>query len=414
MTEEKNNKFNWQILLIIMFAGIIAGIYRNGIMTLFPFLQEEYSLSRAQVGLYSTFLYISSTGVAIFSGRFADHWGVKRSMIGGLLLMGVFIFLHSLAPSFMFILVFAMLTGFGFSIIVPTSSKGIAEWYPAEKQSTVMGLMTLGFPIGGVIGSLVLPWIGENFGWRTDILLIGALLFLAAILFKYFYKDKPKKVKTNEEKNERDNSLFEDISIILKNKYMLTLCLLGGMFGLASGIVATHFTLFLYMDYGYTEVIAGIGFMVLQVGSMASRPFWGLVNDRIFNNQKRYGFLIVGIIIGFVSLVFAIMSNYSPSLPLILFFAFLLGGSGRGWQGLYFSAVSEQVGEDDTGLGIGVSMVFVRLGILSGPPIFGYFADQADSYSYSWLLLGIIMTAVIIVSYYFLTKFNSLKEVNQN
>lgn len=414
MTKDKNNKFNWQILLIIMFAGIIAGIYRNGIMTLFPFLQEEYSLTRAQVGLYSTFLYISSTGVAIFSGRFADHWGVKRSMIGGLLLMGIFISLHSLAPTFMFILIFAMLTGFGFSIIVPTSSKGIAEWYPAEKQSTVMGLMTLGFPIGGVIGSLVLPWIGENFGWRTDIILIGALLFLAAILFKYFYKEQPKKVKTNEEKNEKDNSLFEDISIILKNKYMLTLCLLGGMFGLASGIVATHFTLFLYMDYGYTEVIAGMGFMVLQVGSMASRPFWGLINDRVFNNQKRYGFLILGIIISFVSIVFAIMSNYSPSLPLIFFFAFLLGGSGRGWQGLYFSAVSEQVGEDDTGLGVGLSMVFVRLGILSGPPIFGYFADQADSYSYSWLLLGIIMIAVIIVSYYFLTRFNSLKEVSQS
>lgn len=414
MAKEKNNKFNWKILLIIMFAGIITGIYRNGIMTLFPFLQEEYSLSRAQVGLYSTFLYISSTGVAIFSGRFADYWGVKRSMIGGLLLMGIFISLHSLAPTFMFILIFAMLTGFGFSIIVPTSSKGIAEWYPAEKQSTVMGLMTLGFPIGGVIGSLVLPWIGKNFGWRSDIILIAALLFLAAFLFKYFYKDKPKKVKTTEEKNERDNFLFEDISIILKNKYMLTLCLLGGMFGLASGIVATHFTLFLYMDYGYTEVIAGIGFMVLQVGSMASRPFWGLINDRVFNNQKRYGFLILGIIISFVSIVFAIMSNYSPSLLLIMFFAFLLGGSGRGWQGLYFSAVSEQVGEDDTGLGIGLSMVFVRLGILSGPPIFGYFADQADSYSYSWLLLGIIMTAVIIVSYYFLTKFNSLKEVNQS
>jgi len=414
MTNEKINKFNWQILLIIMFVGVVTGIYRNGIMTVFPFLQSEYSLSRAQVGLYSTFLYISSTGVAIFSGRFADHWGVKKSMIGGLLLMGVFISLHSIAPSFMFILGFALLTGLGFSIIVPTSSKGIAEWYPAEKQSTVMGLMTLGFPIGGVIGSLVLPWIGKNFGWRIDIILIAFLIFLAAILFTYFYKDKPKKVKTNQEKNKKKTSLYNDISVILKNNYMLTLCLLGIMFGLASGIVATHFTLFLYLDYGYTEVIAGLGFMLLQVGSMAARPFWGLVNDNVFNNQKRYGFLILGIIVSFVSIVFAIMSNYSPSLPIILFFAFLLGASGRGWQGLYFSAVSEQVGEDDTGLGIGLSMVFVRLGILTGPPVFGYFADQAESYSYSWLILGIMMIVVIMVSHYFLTKFNHKKEVKQN
>ncbi|MFO7814795.1 MAG: MFS transporter [Halanaerobiales bacterium] len=414
MTKEKDNKFNWQILLIIMFAGIAVGIYRNGIMTLFPFLQEEYSLSRAQVGLYSTFLYISSTGVAIFTGRIADYWGVKRSMIGGLLLMGLFISLHSLAPSFTFILAFATLTGFGFSIIVPTSSKGIAEWYPADKQSTVMGLMTLGFPIGGVIGALILPWIGKNFGWRTDIILIGVLFLSAAVLFKYFYKDKPSKVKKQKENNKRKNSLFKDVSIFLKNKYILTLCVLGIMFGLASGIVATHFTLFLYMDYGYTEVTAGIGFMILQLGSMAARPFWGFVNDRVFNNQKRYGFLIMGIIISLISIIFAMMSNYSPSLPIILFFAFLLGASGRGWQGLYFSAVSEEVGEEDTGLGVGLSLVFVRLGILVGPPVFGYFADQAESYSYSWLLLGILVITVIIISYYFLTKFHSLKEIKQS
>jgi MFS family permease len=85
---------------------------------------------------------------------------------------------------------------------------------------------------------------------------------------------------------------------------------------------------------------------------------------------------------------------------------FLLGLSARGWQGLYFSAVSEQVGEKDTGLGIGLSLVFVRIGLLSGPPLFGLIADFNNSYTKSWLLLGIIIFISIIISYYFLFKFN--------
>jgi MFS family permease len=89
-----------------------------------------------------------------------------------------------------------------------------------------------------------------------------------------------------------------------------------------------------------------------------------------------------------MSLVFAFLNNYNPSIFLIIFLGFMLGGTGRGWQGLYFSAVSEQVGEEKTGIGVGLSLVFVRLGIILGPPIFGFIADKAGSYSYSWLILA--------------------------
>ena len=91
---------NYKMLILITIMCLIAGIYRNGIMTLFPFLQDEFNLNRTQVGLYSTFLYISSTSVTIFTGRVADFWGVKKSMLWGLLFTGLFIFLHSVSFNF--------------------------------------------------------------------------------------------------------------------------------------------------------------------------------------------------------------------------------------------------------------------------------------------------------------------------
>jgi MFS family permease len=375
-------------------------------MTLFPFLQSEFNLTRTQVGLYSTFLYFSSTGVTIFSGRIADYWEVKKSMLWGLALMGLFIFMHSLAPNFETIIIFAFLTGLGFSIILPTSSKGIAEWFSIKQRSTAMGIMTLGYPVGGIISAVVLPWVGKAFGWRTDIILMALLFFTTAVIFKLSYSDKIK-IKVNKKMNiEKKNSLFKDIILFLKNKYLLVLCFLGIMFGFASGIVVTHLTLFLYIDYGLSEIIAGLGFMSLQVGSMVGRPLWGFVNDKIFKDIKRTGFLLIGIIISFVSILFYLLSNFKPVLIIILILTFLLGLSARGWQGLYFSAVSEQVGEKDTGLGIGLSLVFVRIGLLSGPPLFGLIADFNNSYTKSWLLLGIIIFISIIISYYFLFKFN--------
>ncbi len=413
-TEEKivenknvNETYNYKILLIITFVGIITGIYRNGIMTLFPFIQSEFNLTRTQVGLYSTFLYFSSTGVTIFSGRIADYWEVKKSMLWGLGLMGLFIFMHSFAPRFEIIILFAFLTGLGFSIILPTSSKGIAEWFSIKQRSTAMGIMTLGYPVGGIISAVLLPWIGKNFGWRTDIILMALLFFATTIIFNFSYFNKSSiKIRKDKEKGKR-NSLFKDIIIFLKNKYLLVLCFLGIMFGFASGIVVTHLTLFLYIDYKFSEIIAGLGFMSLQIGSMVGRPLWGFINDKVFKDIKRIGFLWIGIIISVVSISFYFLSNFKPSLIIILILTFLLGLSARGWQGLYFSAVSEQVGEKDTGLGIGLSLVFVRIGLLSGPPVFGLIADLNSSYTISWLLLGIIIFICIMISYYFLSKFNT-------
>jgi len=396
---------NIQILFLITFAGIMAGIYRNGIMTLFPFLQSEFSLTRTQVGLYSTFLYTSSTIVAILSGRIADYWGVKKSMIMGLVFMGLFIIFHAFASGFIIILIFATLTGLGLSMILPTSSKGIADNFGSDNQSTVMGIMTLGFPLGGVIGAVLIPWIGKNLGWRIDVIIMGSLFFMVAILFKILYFDGHEDKKNKIKDDQKDNTITEDIILLFNNKYLIVLCILGFYFGVASGIVVTHFTLFLYMDYGFKEVMAGVGFMFLQMGSVIGRPAWGLLNDRVFNNIKRNGFLYLGISASIVFIIFGFMNNFNSSLLIIFICAFLLGATGRGWQGLYFSAVSDQLDEGKTGIGIGLSLVFVRIGIIIGPPIFGYIADRSGSYSYSWILLSIVTFITIITIYFTLGKF---------
>ena len=49
---EAGEKFNWKVLIIIALATMTGGLYRNGIMTLFPFIQAEYGLGKAQLGLY--------------------------------------------------------------------------------------------------------------------------------------------------------------------------------------------------------------------------------------------------------------------------------------------------------------------------------------------------------------------------
>src|SRR6056297_1819796 len=405
--QSSNNEFNWKVLMIITAAGFFAGVYRNGIMTLFPFLQAEFDLTRAQVGLYSTFLFISMAVVVLFSGRIADYFGVKRSIFWGLSFMGVFITLHSLANGFILLMLFAMLNGLGLSIILPSTSKAVAEWFRGDNQATAMGIMTMGFALGGVAGASVLPWLGVQLGWKMLVILLGGLFLIVGAVFYFTYQDKNN--NSDQVKKDSNNSFLKNIGSFFNNKYLVLLCVLGIIFGAVSGVVVTHFSFFLFTDYNFSEVTAGLGFMVLQVGSMVGRTGWGYLNGKLLGGVERRGFFIVGILMSLVSLAFAFLSNFNPALPIIMVLAFLLGATGRGWHGLYFSEVSDQVGEEKAGMGIGLSLLFIRIGIIVGPPIFGYIADRTGTYAYSWLLLGIITIVFVITLNYFLLMYKDKK-----
>ncbi|MGM0603406.1 MAG: MFS transporter [Bacillota bacterium] len=408
MENEAGEKFNWKVLVIIALATMTGGLYRNGIMTLFPFIQAEYDLSKAQVGLYSTFIYISSISVSVFSGWIADKWGTKKSMIAGLSCMGVFIFLHSYSINFMMMLFLASATGLGLSIILPTGTKGVAEWISKENRSTAVGIITLGLSLGGVIAASILPWTASAAGWKTAVILLSSTYFIVSIIFFVFYRDK-KSAQSEEEDNlskKKDTkpSILTQLKVLFKDKYLLALCFLGIMFGVASGITATHFTLYLYSDFGFSEVAAGFGFMVFQLGSMTGRPGWGVLNDKLLGGKDKTGFNLVAVLITLTAVLLSFLSKLNPHISIILVVAFVLGSVGRGWHGLYFSAVSKQLGDEDTGMGVGLSLLFVRFGIIIGPPIFGLIADKTGSYSLSWLLMAVYTITALFTSNILLSK----------
>lgn len=399
--KEKKDYFNWKILFLLVMATTIGGLYRNGIMTLFPFIQAEYNLSKTQIGLYSTFMYLSSISMAVFSGWIADSWGTKKAMLTGLASIGIFIFLHAYSSSFAVMLFLAAGAGLGLSIIQPTGSKGASEWFTKENRATAVGMITLGLSLGGVISASILPWLASLTGWKNTVIILSLvyLFFCLIFLASYHDKNKDKKFKSKEK-----TSLIKSFSTLIKNKELLALCSLGVVFGVSSGILVSHFTLYLFSDFGFSEVNAGLGFMILQVGSVIGRPGWGLINDRLLKSNDRKSFIIIGVLISIISLVFSFLGSLNPPIFLILILAFLIGLVGRGWNGLYFSAVSKHVQKKDTGISVGVSLFFVRFGIIIGPPVFGLIADQTGSYNYSWLSLSIYTFIALITSIILLNK----------
>lgn len=401
---EKKN-FNWPILFIISLTSIVAGIYRDGFAALFPFLQRDFDLTRAQLGLHSTLFFFTSALVAIFTGRLVDLKGSKWGLGFGTLFTGIFIILHSIAPNFIVLLVMAAFTGLAVSINLPTANKGIVEWFPQNWRSTALGIPSAGVSIGGMLGAILLPFLGGLIGWRKTILFPGVLALLCAIIVLHFYQNK-RKGKDNLKKNDANSISFrKNFNQLIKNRDLVGVSIFGFFLGATSGAIAAHFTLFLYLDYGLTESTAGLGFAAVQFGSILGRPGWGLICDRLLGADKRKTFLYIGFLFTSISLIFGLfLRNFNPPVSVLFLLAALVGCSGRGWHGLYFAFVAETEKEEHIGIAVGFSLLLMRLGMMLAPPIFGYIADLKGAYDFSWLLLGLMMFLASVGQYLFHIK----------
>lgn len=411
--ENKNNNqanFNWSVLMIISLSSIVAGLYRDGFAALFPFLRDDFNLTRAQLGLHSTFFFFAMVLVIIISGRIVDHKGSRWSLLYGLLFMGIFLIIHSFVYSYLWLLILAAFTGLVVSISLPAASKGIVEFFPQKWRNMAFGIRGTAFPFGGMLGSIAFPFMAIMMGWRKTILLPGILAFLCVFLTLKFYQDNGKGKENLKKNRENRLSFWKDFKKLIRNTDLMTISFFGFFLGVTTSAIANHFALFLYLDFGFTEHYAGLGFAGVQAGSIVGRLIWGIICDKFLRSNRSKTFLYMGFLFTIFSFILAWLGEINPSFTVLFIFAFLVGCTGRGWQGIYPSYVTETVKEEKIGMGISFSVLFTHSGIMIASPIFGYIADLNNSYQLSWILLGVIMFLASLTQYIVYINLNTKKE----
>jgi len=129
---------------------------------------------------------------SIYAGHLVDLKGTKWGLIIGCAFTGIFYILHSFAPNFNTILLLAALTGLAVSLNLPTVSKSIVEWFPQNQITTALGLERIAFPVGGLLGAILLLYLGNLFGWRKAIISPGLMALLGTLFFIHSYQNKRK------------------------------------------------------------------------------------------------------------------------------------------------------------------------------------------------------------------------------
>jgi len=177
-------------LLVLFIVGTINYVDRQILAVLVEPIKAELHLSDTQFGLltglaFSLFYAVLGVPVALL----ADRVHRVRLIAVACLVWSGFSAACGLAGGFLTLALARFGVGAGEAGGTPPSLSILADYYPPEKRSLIIGIFTANGPFGVFIGAALGGWAAQQFGWRGAFFCVGALGLVAAPLLLFFVRE---------------------------------------------------------------------------------------------------------------------------------------------------------------------------------------------------------------------------------
>jgi sugar phosphate permease len=370
------------MLAVVTLAHALGSLAVLAVAPLSPFLLDGLALSRAQVGLLLPAVYLGGVAMSLPAGWLTERRGVRLPLVLGQTVAGAMVIVASRSARLPGLLALLVVSGFGFSVLNPTTGKAIIEWFGTRERGAAMGMKQAGLTLGGVLSALVLPPVAAGLGWRGALALAGGVALCSAAVVALFYRAPPPRLAGETAAPPR----FADIAGFVRRPGVMVLFACGLALSVAQSCVLAYLVLFYRDSFGVSSVEAARFLALAHVGGVGARLGWGVASDRLFGGRRRPGLVIGALVTAGAFALFALGRRLPASLGMPL--ALVAGAGAFGWVGLYFALAGEIGGARHAGLLTGLATVFAWGGVLLGPPAFGFLLDAADTYAAPWLLLA--------------------------
>lgn len=373
----------WWPLLITLAIQAAAAMALLTIPAMAPEMAKAVGLPASHAGLYIALAYAAALLSSLSAGSAVIRYGAIRVSQICLLLCGTGLLLCAWGTLPALVLG-ALFIGMGYGPITPASSHLLAKTTPAHQMALVFSLKQTGVPLGGMLAGAVVPTMVLLAGWRGALVAsacVGGVLVLVSQVGRGHLDGDRDRVQTL-----RLGTLSEPIRLVWGHAALSTLALCSFAFSMAQLSLTTYLVTYLYSQFAYTLVAAGLVLTVCQLGGVVGRIVWGWVADRSLGASGTL--MVLGGLIATCALITAALPAQVPALALMALLA-VFGASAIGWNGVYLAEVARQAPPGQAGVATGGTLAFTYLGVVIGPPLFGWLSEITHSYRAGFALLAL-------------------------
>ena len=157
----------WRVApeMVVVLAGVSAALHVGKLSPALPVLREALQISLLEAGFLLSMVQLAGMLLGLLLGVGADGFGLRRSMLGGLLLLSAAGAAGGWAREASMLLVLRALEGLGFLMVTLPAPGLIMRLVSTARRSTMMGLWGAYMPTGTALALLFGPWMVARLGW---------------------------------------------------------------------------------------------------------------------------------------------------------------------------------------------------------------------------------------------------------
>jgi len=342
----------------------------------------------AAIGYFVTTAYLGSMIGTATAGGWVERFGPIRVSQAGMLLCGCGLAIAA-SGTLPAVLAGALLIGLGYGPATPASSVILARAAPPGMLSLTFSVKQTGVPLGTAIAGLTVPLLVLGLGWQAAALAIGAVCALFGLAIA------PLREEYDRERNRSApvslRSASAPVLLVLREPRLLQLAATSFVYGGVQITLVAYLVAFLTESFALALVLAGIVMAASQLASVAGRVLWGIVADRVLSRRATLGMLGVGM---GITALFALAAGPGWPLWTLFAFAFALGVTAVGWNGVFLAELTRLAPQGRIGDVTGGSSFFTFLGVVVTPPLFHLVLGLTSSYGATYALFGMPALAV--------------------
>lgn len=381
-TEIKVYPYRWVILALYVLITIIIEIQWLTFASISGVAQEFYKTTALQIDFLAMLYMIVFIVMSIPASYIIDTWGLKKGLMIGALLTGIFGALKAWGAEILLIVTIAQ-TGLAVAqpFILNAVTKVGAKWFPVNERATVAGIGSLAQYIGIIVALAVTPLLISNSseGIEKMLRIYGIISIAVSVLLLLFMREEPPTLPASEEFTNRTSPLksIVDIFKIKDMQWLLLLFFIGlGIFNAVSTCI-DQICNTLTMEQ--TGTVGGI----MLVGGILGALILPQLSDK---KGKRKPFIVVCIVLMLPGLIgLTVFTSFVPMLISAFVFGFFIMSAGP--IGFQYGAEKSYPAPESTSQGI-----ILMVGQISGI-VFVFGVNQ----------FGIL---VAMISFILLTIFN--------
>ncbi|MBI4626394.1 MAG: MFS transporter [Verrucomicrobia bacterium] len=178
--------YKWVVVGLLFFSGFLNLEDRVVIFSVMPLIRQELTLSDFQIGaLMTAFLWTYALS-SPFAGFFGDRVARKRILVGCLILWSLVTFAVGLVTSAGQLVAARVLLAITEAFYIPASLAIVADYHTKSTRAKAVAVLVIGMNLGPILGGAAAGWIGDHYGWRPVLLILGGIgILLASVQFVF-------------------------------------------------------------------------------------------------------------------------------------------------------------------------------------------------------------------------------------